>query len=341
MSVLDQILPTKKPAAYWATATAMTVAILTVLWPSEMLDTARFVGSAFLEVALLIAIGLIVSAWVMASGAASRAAGWFTGRPFRAVIVASGIGAVTPVCGVTVMPLMVGLLGAGVPLAPIMAFWLSSPITDPAMLSATWATLGPAYAIGRAVTAFGLGLLAGLAVWMVRNTKAVSDPLRPSAKVAAGCGECGPSGVRWAIWQEPERLRAFAGSMVSMTRLVVLCLTFAFAAEYWLRGLVPPEMLSQYVGAETALAIPLSVAIGAPLYLDGFVALPLVRGLVDLGMSPGAAMAFMIAGGACSIWGIMAVLPVLRVSMLALFCAVAVTGSLIAGYVFDWVYALL
>jgi uncharacterized membrane protein YraQ (UPF0718 family) len=147
--------------------------------------------------------------------------------------------------------------------------------------------------------------------------------------------------VDWALWRSLERRRSFQASLISMTRLVLICLTVAFAAEYWLRGLVPPEMLRRYVGPDTAFAIPLSVAIGAPLYLDGFVALPLVRGLTDLGMSPGAAMAFMISGGACSIWGIMAVLPVLRISMLALFATVAVTGSLAAGYVFDWVYQAL
>ena len=75
---------------------------------------------------------------------------------------------------------------------------------------------------------------------------------------------------------------------------------------------LPPHLLATYVGENSIYAIPLAVLVGAPMYLDGYAALPLVRGLLDLGMSPGAAMAFLVSGGAVSIWGVMAVVAVLR-----------------------------
>src|SRR5690606_28162790 len=105
----------------------------------------------FLEVAPIIGFGLLLSAWVTASGAATVTARSFQRRPVAMIALASAIGAVTPVCGVTVLPLMTGLLAAGVPLAPVMAFWLSSPVTDPGMFAATWAVLGPGFAIGKTV----------------------------------------------------------------------------------------------------------------------------------------------------------------------------------------------
>jgi uncharacterized membrane protein YraQ (UPF0718 family) len=77
------------------------------------------------------------------------------------------------------------------------------------------------------------------------------------------------------------------------------------------------------------------VLVGAPMYLDGLAALPLVRGLLDLGMSPGAAMALLVSGGAVSIWGVLAVALVIRPSTIALFVALAVSGSLVLGYVFQ------
>lgn len=58
---------------------------------------------------------------------------------------------------------MTELLAAGVPLAPVMAFWLSCPITDPAMLAATAVTLGLPFAIGKTAAAFGLGVFGA---WM-------------------------------------------------------------------------------------------------------------------------------------------------------------------------------
>tara|TARA_R110000751_G_C13788090_1_gene481807 strand:+ start:5215 stop:5364 length:150 start_codon:yes stop_codon:yes gene_type:complete len=48
-------------------------------------------------------------------------------------------------------------------------------------------------------------------------------------------------------------------------------------------------------------------------------------------------MAFLVFGGGVSIWGAMAIFPVLRLKPLLLYLAVAATGSLAAGHVFDWV----
>ncbi|MNR54036.1 putative permease [compost metagenome] len=76
------------------------------------------------------------------------------------------------------------------------------------------------------------------------------------------------------------------------------------------------------------------------MYLDGYAALPLVRGLLDLGMSPGAALAFLVSGGAVSIWGVLAIVPVLRASTIALYVALAATGSLIIGYAFEGLWEL-
>ena len=78
---------------------------------------------------------------------------------------------------------------------------------------------------------------------------------------------------------------------------------------------------------------------GAPAYLDGYAALPLARGLMAHGMSPGAAMGFLVSGGVISIWGAMAILPVLRVKPFLLYLALAVIGSLLVAYAFEFAVA--
>lgn len=136
-------------------------------------------------------------------------------------------------------------------------------------------------------------------------------------------------------------MRTFRAELLWMTKLVTVCLSLAFAAEYLLRDLLPPSVLAAYVGPDSAYAIPLAVTVGAPMYLDGYAALPLVRGLLDLGMAPGAALAFLVAGSTVSIWGVLAVVPILRPSTVALFVVLAVAGSLAIGYVFDALWVLL
>lgn len=323
-------------------AAAALAAGAAIAWPDKAGETVVFVVWSMVDVAPTIGLGLVLAAWVAASGVGGVTTMLFRGHPVAAVALASAIGAVTPVCGVTVLPLMTGFLAAGVPLAPIMAFWVSSPVTDPGMFAATWAVLGPAFAVGKTVAAFMLGLFAGAGTAALGATAMVRQPLRATRRPAGqSCDVTSPTGFTARIWREPARRRVFRSELLWMTRLVVLCLAGAFAAEHLLRGLLPPAMLAGTVGTGSPYGVAIAVVVGAPLYLDGYAALPLVRGLLDLGMSPGAALAFLVAGSAVSIWGVLAVAPVLRASTTGLFMVLATAGSVIAGHAFEAIWPLL
>ncbi|MDF1791024.1 MAG: permease [Thalassobaculaceae bacterium] len=315
---------------------AATVAVaLAIVFPEPAASTLWFVLSGFVSVAPLVIPGMLLSAWVAASGVGGHLSDKFSRNRTAAVVTASAIGAVTPVCGVTVLPLMTGLLGAGVPLAPVMAFWLSSPVTDPAMIAATAALLGIEMAVAKTLAAFLIGLFGGAVVAVLARRRWVAAPLRPGVSTCAG-GACEAApDVVWAIWRDPARRRHFLVDLRSMTGLILLCLTPAFAAEHLLAQFLAPDALAAYVGADSRWAVPLAVFVGAPAYLDGYAALPLTRSLMDHGMSPGAALAFLVSGGVVSIWGAMAIAPVLRLRPFLLYLALAVAGSLAAGYLYD------
>ena len=97
------------------------------------------------------------------------------------------------------------------------------------------------------------------------------------------------------------------------------------------------ETLSRYVGSDTWWAVPLAVFVGSPAYLDGYAALPLTRGLIDHGMSLSAAMAFLVSGSVVSIWGALAIFPVLKIKPFMLYLALAVAGSLSVGWIYEYV----
>ena len=311
---------------------------IVVLWPDIVFSTIRFVAMSLISVAPLVIPGIVLAAWVVASGADAHLASVFEGRLHYAIFAASVIGAATPVCGVTVLPLMAGMLAAGVPLAPVMAFWLSSPITDPAMLAATAATLGVGFAVGKTIAAFGLGLWGGTITAVLAGRDWTRVPLRDNRIVGQLARPYCDTPVIFdpTIWKSTDRRARFQRTFMSTTRLILICLIPAFAAEFALNALLQPESLSDYVGADVWWAIPFAVFVGAPAYLDGYAALPLTRGLMDHGMSPGAAMAFLVSGGVVSIWGALAIFPVLKLKPFLLYLVLAVTGSLTAGYLFEW-----
>lgn len=330
--------PSNRKPLVWGVSLLLLAGIY-LAWPEHAVNAAKFVLWGLIVVAPIVIPGIVLAAWIIASGADTHIAGAFEGRTLRTVLAASLIGAITPVCGVTVLPLMAGLLAAGVPLAPIMAFWLSSPITDPAMLATTAATLGLSFAIGKTLAAFGLGLFGGAITGLFAKTSWAMNALRDNGLArqlsAARCGEDQPFDP-W-VWRSEARRHSFSKQVWATTRLILICLIPAFAAEYALNAALTPGALAAYVGNDKWWAIPAAVFIGAPAYIDGYAALPLTRGLIDNGMSKGAAMAFLVSGGAVSIWGAMAIAPVLKLQPFMLYLLLAILGSLGAGYVFGWI----
>jgi len=327
-----------KKTIVWSVSLVLLVGI-SLAWTEHAMNAAKFVLWGLVVVAPIVIPGILLAAWIIASGADTHIAGAFEGRTIRTVVAASLIGAITPVCGVTVLPLMAGLLAAGVPLAPIMAFWLSSPITDPAMLATTAATLGLSFAIGKTLAAFGLGIFGGAVTGLFAKTPWALNALRDNGLArqlsAARCG--GDQTFDPWVWRTETRRRSFGTQFWATARLILICLIPAFAAEYALNAALTPGSLAAYVGENQWWAIPTAVFVGAPAYIDGYAALPLTRGLIDNGMSEGAAMAFLVSGGVVSIWGAMAIAPVLKLKPFLLYLALAILGSLAAGYIFEWV----
>ncbi len=328
-----------------ATAVASVLAVVLVSWrPVLAWQTFMFVIYGLADVAPIVIPGVLLAAWIVASGASDRVAALFQGRIVQSIIAAAVVGAFIPVCGITILPLMAGLLAAGVPLAPVMAFWLSSPITDPALLSATVATLGWGFAIGKILAAIGLGLFGGAVTSLFANHEWSMTPLRDNRLVKSLGASCGGSSHDRAmnttvcIWRDPARRNRFAKEVWSMSRLIVIVLVPAFAAEFLLNGWLEPDALARYVGAGRAWAVPLAVLVGGPAYIDGYAALPLTRSLLDHGMSPGAGMAFLVSGGAISIWGAMAIFPLLKLKPFLLYLALAWVGSMLSGWAFGAFY---
>ncbi len=100
--------------------------------------------------------------------------------------------------------------------------------------------------------------------------------------------------------------------------------------------MVPDAWVVSLFGSEASASVPLAVFVGAPMYLDGYAALPLVRRLMEMGMSFGAALAFMISGAAVSLYAAAAVISIVRARVFMLYILLALSGACLAGYLANW-----
>jgi uncharacterized membrane protein YraQ (UPF0718 family) len=318
-------------------AFALALLVLGVMDPGQLAPSVRFVVGALIAISPFLALAVAIAASASASGADRLIAKAFSGSPGRTLVLASLVGALSPFCSCGVIPLIAAMLRAGVPLAPVMAFWLASPIMDPEMFVLTAAGVGTGFAIAKTVAAVAMGLLGGVTVLALQRAGGLDSPL-----AGAACGGCSPGfdprapiAVNWYFWRDEERRQHFARECLTTGAFLLKWLTVAFLAESLMTAYVPAEWVASSVGGSSVLAIPLAAVVGVPTYLNGYAAIPLISGLVEMGMSPGAALAFATAGAVSSIPAAIAVWALVRRRVFVLYLALGLGGAMLAGLAYQ------
>ncbi|MBI3709061.1 MAG: permease [Proteobacteria bacterium] len=306
---------------------------LAAVAPEQAPATLRFVSAALAGIAPWLAVSVFFAAGAKATGADALVANAFIGRESRMIVAAALLGALSPFCSCGVIPVVAGLLAGGVPLAPVMAFWISSPLMDPEQFILLTAQLGTGFAIAKLLAALGMGLASGFATMALVRAGALADPLRIAPNQACGCRKkAAPSAPVWRFWRDAERSQRFLTEAAATAWFLVRWLSLAFVLESLMVAYIPSSTIAQWLGGAGAAAVPLAVAIGIPAYLNGYAAIPLVSGLIDLGMSPAAGLAFMVAGGVTSIPAAIAVYALAKPPTFAWYLALAIAGALAVGY---------
>ncbi len=279
---------------------------------------------------ILVAVAAI--GMLKATGSERLLDGAFTGRETRMVGVGATVGGLSPFCSCQVIPFIAALLTAGAPLSAVMAFWLASPLMDPAMFAITAGGLGLDFAIAKTLFAVAIGLMGGFVVMALSRSVIFADPLRETMAVSSCCG-AKKLGVNWRFWQEGERRRVFARAAWDNFLFLGKWLAFAYLLQALLIRYVPAELIATVIGGDGIGPILLAATVGAPAYLNGYAAVPLIEGLLNQGMNPGAAMAFMISGGVSSIPAMVAVWALVKPRIFAAYLGLAFSGSIMAGLV--------
>ncbi len=322
-------------------ALGVAVAVLALLLPAQAPASLSFTGASLLSIAPFLGASILIAAYAKASRADALIAKAFQSRMGIMVVAAALTGAFSPFCSCGVIPLIAALLAMGVPLAPVMAFWLASPLMDPAMFVLTAGTLGVEFAVFKSAAAVGAGLLGGTVVWAIARTGAFDHAVRPEV----GNGGCGgatvrnPKPVAWRFWQEEGRVAVFAQNARDTLLFLGKWLTLAFFMESLMVAYLPAELVVRAVGGEGVWPILMATLVGVPAYLNGYAALPLVGQLLQQGMAPGAGMAFLLAGGVTSIPAAIAVWALVRPPVFLTYVGLALASAFVFGLVFGLVAA--
>ncbi len=314
-------------------ALAVILALIAILDLPQLQPTVTFAIGALGRTAPFILFAVAAVAYMKATGAENLLAKAFEGRETRMIVMAALLGGLSPFCSCQVIPFIAALLAMGAPLSAVMAFWLASPLMDPAMFSITSGTLGFDFAIAKTLAAVSVGLLGGFGTMLFKSSPVFANPLREKPQVGGCCGVKKPFSDKpqWKFWQESERRLAFRDSAVENGVFLLKWLTLAYVLESLMIRYVPAEMVASVLGGEGLQPILLGALVGAPAYLNGYAAVPLVDALLDQGMAQGAAMSFVIAGGVSSIPAAVAVWALVKPRVFAAYLGYAILGATLAG----------
>ncbi|MFH5881395.1 permease [Liberiplasma polymorphum] len=250
-------------------------------------------------------------------------------RHHTSIPISVGTGSFTPLCSCGVIPVIAALLTAGVPLAPIMAFWITSPLMDPESFILTIGLLGMEMAIARLVATIFIGLTAGyLTLFFVKKGYLNNQILKLKT-----CG-CETDKDTKNVISLSNKIRLYIRGFFSLSLFVGKFLILAFILEALIVLYIPMDWVPNVLGHSNPFGPVIAAFIGIPAYASSYASMPIVRSMIDLGMDKGTALSFMIAGAATSIPAMVAVYTLVKRKTFILYISYSLVGAIISGYIF-------
>jgi uncharacterized membrane protein YraQ (UPF0718 family) len=253
------------------------------------------------------------------------------------VIGATAVAVTTPLCSCGTTAVILGMMASMVSWAPIVAFMVASPLTSPQELVYSAGLFGWPFAIAFFASSILLGLAGGVVAYVLERAGWLKGQYRMQPMAGGQAGDVAE--ITGGTSARPG-LRAFATEFSRVGgRLLILFLGFAFIG-YLLNGLIPEAWITSLFGSGKVYGVPLAATLGLPLYINTEASLPLVRSFFDLGMSPGATLAFLITGAGTSLGALAGALTIARWRVVAVVVGTLWVGAIAIGYVYNALVAL-
>lgn len=276
----------------------------------------------------------------------------------RGYIMGAGLGALTPFCSCSTIPITAGLLKARAGFGPTMAFLFTSPLVNPVLVTLFLATFGWQVTLVYSALALSLAASAGWVLQKMGFSRHIrqdvlmtptpaSEPVSilekppepvtsiqpmmlvsaPSvASVSGGC--CGSV----AEEKKPRTWQLLLGEAVGQFKSFLPYVVIGVAIGAICHGFVPDTFVFNYAGPDNSLAVPVAAVIGVPLYVRASTMVPIGMSLLAKGMSLGAVMALIIGGAGASIPEMVMLKRMFKLPVLIAFLVTVFGMAITAGF---------
>lgn len=257
--------------------------------------------------------------------------GWLSKRGILGNFLAALVGALTPFCACSTIPMTSGLLKAGAPFGPIMSFVIASPLLNPIIIAMVAALMGLEASVLYFATTFLGSILFGVILEKIGGAHWV--------RTIEGEKSCCSGGLQMAPKQENFKEKVKSSFLVAWKDFVKVLpfLLIGVALGAAIYGYMPEDLVVHLAGPDNPLAIPVAAVLGIPLYIRAETAIPIGIALADKGMSMGAVIALIIGGAGMAIPEMSMLLGIFKKRLVAAIVIVIFATAVIGGYLFNLV----
>lgn len=240
---------------------------------------------------------------------------------------ASILGAVTPFCSCSSIPIFVGFLKAEIPLGIAFSFIITSPLVNEVVFVLMGGTFGWKIAAIYALSGIVLGVVAGLVIGKMKLDKEIILNFNDNMGEKLSLDYL-PKSVEGKIQYSLQE------SFTTFKKLwLVIAIGVGIGAA--IHGYVPAEFFKQYLNINSLLAVPIATLVGIPIYAGCSTLVPIVFALTAQGIPLGTALAFMMAIAGLSLPEAIMLKKVMTMKLLAIFFGTVAVGIMIIGYLFN------
>jgi uncharacterized membrane protein YraQ (UPF0718 family) len=299
--------------------------------------------AVLLDASPFVLIGLLVAALLKALVPDEFVSTHFGGNSFLSIVKASAFGVPIPLCSCGVVPAAAGLRRQGAGKGPVASFLISTPETGVDSIAVSWALLDPIMTVARPVAGFLTAIAAGVAVATgerIRKHEGAQPVPEATPPCTSSCC-CGhdhhdeqPKGIGGRLKQ------GLGFAFGDLLKDVGGWLLFGILISGAISVLLPQEAVERYLGNDL-LVMLLMLLVSIPLYVCATASTPIAAAFALKGISPGAALVFLLAGPATNAASITVVSRLLGKRATAAYLAAIVVMSLLAGFAVNHLYALL
>ena len=244
------------------------------------------------------------------------------------------LGAVTPFCSCSTIPVLVGLFKSGAPFCGAISFLLTSPILNPAIITLMLAFFGVKATIIYTIFTFIFAVVMGLVLDKAGFEKEVKN-----VSVTGGHQD----GVTWEtlqgnFWQKQwQAMKISLKDALGLFKGVVGYLLLGAGIGAFIYEFVPTDLLAKFAGANNLWAVPLAAIVGIPMYIRTETMIPIASILIAKGVAPGVMIALILGGAGASIPEVSLLNSIFKKKMVIAFVLCIFAVATITGYVFNFV----